>query len=263
MRWLSTLLALPLLGTCAPAFSQPVGLLVGQTPVVGGSTNQCLTIAAGGKLSSGACGGSVSAPLTLTNTVSGSAATATLTLNPTWNTSGNPSAMVVDATITAVGQQTQSRLASFKADGSEVVAVDPYGALSWNNNNVRMMGWNDGLSLYPGAPYGADPSFWIGQPLAGTFGIYSRQGYNIGFTKSDSAAKEATVAISYSADGVLEVNNGTKGTLGSTITVGHTIAPATAPAAPAAGWTLYVDSGDANKLKAKAANGTVVTLGTP
>jgi hypothetical protein len=37
----------------------------------------------------------------------------------------------------------------------------------------------------------------------------------------------------------------------------------TAPASPASGWTLYVDSGDSNKLKAKASTGTVVTLGTP
>lgn len=43
----------------------------------------------------------------------------------------------------------------------------------------------------------------------------------------------------------------------------NTIAPATAPSSPASGWVLYVDSGDSNKLKAKASTGTVVTLGTP
>lgn len=42
-----------------------------------------------------------------------------------------------------------------------------------------------------------------------------------------------------------------------------TLTPATAPAAPASGWTLYCDSGDLNKLKAKASTGTIVTLGTP
>lgn len=42
------------------------------------------------------------------------------------------------------------------------------------------------------------------------------------------------------------------------------IVPAiTAPSAPASGWVIYCDSGDSNKLKAKAANGTTVTLGTP
>jgi len=44
---------------------------------------------------------------------------------------------------------------------------------------------------------------------------------------------------------------------------GMTIEPTTAPSSPASGWTIYVDSGDSNKLKAKASNGTVVTLGTP
>lgn len=38
--------------------------------------------------------------------------------------------------------------------------------------------------------------------------------------------------------------------------------PAVAPAAPASGWYLYVDSGDGNKLKTVASTGTIVTLGT-
>lgn len=40
-------------------------------------------------------------------------------------------------------------------------------------------------------------------------------------------------------------------------------APVGAPASPAAGWYIFTDSGDGNKLKAKASTGTVVTLGTP
>lgn len=55
--------------------------------------------------------------------------------------------------------------------------------------------------------------------------------------------------------------NGSTGLLD--LTKGTTIAPAAAPATPASGWVLYVDSGDGNKLKAKASTGTVVTLGTP
>lgn len=39
--------------------------------------------------------------------------------------------------------------------------------------------------------------------------------------------------------------------------------PQAPPDAPASGWVLYTDSSDANKLKALAANGTTVTLGTP
>lgn len=39
--------------------------------------------------------------------------------------------------------------------------------------------------------------------------------------------------------------------------------PGTAPASPSSGWAFYVDSGDGNKLKAKASTGTTVTLGTP
>lgn len=39
---------------------------------------------------------------------------------------------------------------------------------------------------------------------------------------------------------------------------------AAAPASPSSGeWVIYVDTGDGNKLKAKASTGTVVTLGTP
>lgn len=41
------------------------------------------------------------------------------------------------------------------------------------------------------------------------------------------------------------------------------LTPIAAPASPASGWVLYTDSGDGNKLKAKASTGTVVTLGTP
>ena len=51
--------------------------------------------------------------------------------------------------------------------------------------------------------------------------------------------------------------NGT--TLGALIN----LTPTTAPSAPATGWALYVDSGDSNKLKAKASTGTTVTIGTP
>jgi hypothetical protein len=39
--------------------------------------------------------------------------------------------------------------------------------------------------------------------------------------------------------------------------------PATAPASPTSGWVIYCDSGDSNKLKAKASTGTIVLLGTP
>ena len=48
-----------------------------------------------------------------------------------------------------------------------------------------------------------------------------------------------------------------------THTLGTNLPPQTAPASPASGWTLYTDSGDGNKLKAKASTGTVVTIGTP
>lgn len=41
------------------------------------------------------------------------------------------------------------------------------------------------------------------------------------------------------------------------------LTPAAAPAAPASGWYIYTDSGDANRLKIIASTGTVVTLGTP
>lgn len=39
--------------------------------------------------------------------------------------------------------------------------------------------------------------------------------------------------------------------------------PEVEPDAPATGWILFTDSGDGDKLKAKASNGTVRTLATP
>lgn len=39
--------------------------------------------------------------------------------------------------------------------------------------------------------------------------------------------------------------------------------PAAPPANPGSGWYIYTDSGDLNKLKARASTGTVVTLATP
>lgn len=50
---------------------------------------------------------------------------------------------------------------------------------------------------------------------------------------------------------------------GLVVNVGANLLPQTAPSAPDSGWTLYTDSGDSNKLKAIASNGTIVTLGTP
>jgi hypothetical protein len=43
----------------------------------------------------------------------------------------------------------------------------------------------------------------------------------------------------------------------------HSLRPRAAPSAPASGWVLYCDSGDSNKLKAIASNGTIATIGTP
>ncbi len=50
---------------------------------------------------------------------------------------------------------------------------------------------------------------------------------------------------------------------GKTLTQGVSLPPRAAPSNPSTGWILYTDSGDSNKLKAKASNGTTVTLGTP
>jgi len=48
-----------------------------------------------------------------------------------------------------------------------------------------------------------------------------------------------------------------------TASSGHYYPPQTAPSNPAAGWVIYTDSGDGNKIKAKASTGTTVTIGTP
>jgi hypothetical protein len=56
---------------------------------------------------------------------------------------------------------------------------------------------------------------------------------------------------------------GTFGTWADDTVNTETIVPTTVPASPSHGWTLYCDSGDGNKLKAKASTGTIITLGTP
>jgi len=62
----------------------------------------------------------------------------------------------------------------------------------------------------------------------------------------------------------LAVGNGTVGDTSGTMTAsGQRIVPATAPAAPATGWTIFCDSGDGNKLKAIYSTGTVATIATP
>ena len=77
----------------------------------------------------------------------------------------------------------------------------------------------------------------------------------------------ADTGLARNAAGIVEATNGNPvsqgGTLGGFIGATQTLAPSTAPAAPSSGWTLYTDSGDGNKLKAKASTGTIVTLGTP
>jgi hypothetical protein len=93
---------------------------------------------------------------------------------------------------------------------------------------------------------------------------------------SVGTARQANLGINRFADDVFSISNGTTEwqrinlTTGAaafvgavTHTLGTNLPPQTAPASPASGWVLYTDSGDSNKLKAKASTGTVVTLGTP
>lgn len=54
-----------------PAWAQPQGIVVGQTPVVGGSAAQCLTIGSAGLVSSGSCGGGSSDIVVNTTVVTG------------------------------------------------------------------------------------------------------------------------------------------------------------------------------------------------
>jgi len=89
-----------------------------------------------------------------------------------------------------------------------------------------------------------------------------------GMAMIGTALATGNVAVNYTT----EATTGGAGSLAAAggiyaakqvVSTGHTLVPQTAPASPLSGWTLYTDSGDGNKLKAKASTGTVVTIGTP
>lgn len=103
--------------------------------------------------------------------------------------------------------------------------------------------------------------------------IKNFSGYNALLLNGDSSTTAAGLVCGLTGDNNLYINSGMTsdivfrnngstvlGSLGST---GLTIPPISAPASPSGGWRFYVDSGDGNKLKAKASTGTIVTLGVP
>ena len=197
------------------------------------------------------------------SSVTGTNSYAAASFSPTWNTSGNPIGLLLDATLTAVGNQDTTRVLSARINGSEVVGINAYGMFYMNNIGL-FSPWASGLSVMPGGVNGADPNFFVGPPgVSGTFGAILRRGHVFAIGDPDTASRNNRVGIGWSADGILEINTGTLNTLGWTMSLGHYITATTAPATPAANtFVLYVDSAD-TKLKAKGPSGTVTILANP
>lgn len=280
----SFIIAVAIFLTSLIANAQPVGLVVNSTPVVGGTNGNCLNITAG-KVGSAACGGGGGITVNTTTITGGTTGTllydkagtvgesamgtltanTPLTLSQTWNNNAvSFNALVIDITDSAPygGSPPYPSAFEVRKGGTPQIAIGIDGWF-YPKGSYPLMGPSaDGqaLNFYNAG----DPSLQI----RGN-GYYARTGMQFGFGQSDSASKAPTSAISGVSAGVMELNNGspTSGT-GSyaQINLGTIqLAPAAAPSAPAlsGSWVLYVDSGDGNKLKAIASNGTIALLGTP
>lgn len=97
----------------------------------------------------------------------------------------------------------------------------------------------------------------------------SHGGVTVTFKSTIAGGIDLEPRLQFNSDGSITTCNGGgtcaaaagNGNLG--VKGGIFLTPMAAPSSPASGWAIYVDSGDLNKLKAKASTGTVATLGVP
>lgn len=169
-------------------------------------------------------------------------------------------APTVQTSLSVAGTADPPFTMNFAPNGvsNYVLRIDRYGTISSTGGGIFGQASTDAtqFSTIVGA-----------QSSLGGLGIQKTG--KIYWTSQDGYASPSVLdtGLSRNAAGIIEATKGNPvsqgGTLGGFIGVTQTLAPSTAPAAPSSGWTLYTDSGDGNKLKAKASTGTIVTLGTP
>ena len=165
-----------------------------------------------------------------------------------------------------VGGTTGSAMAVSPSAGGGIIEIDALG----NTDNLWFASAEGTRAAKTATPSGRALGTQIyygytasgGFPWAETATLYVRAAENFDGTHAassltiettDSASQTMAPRLLIDGAGNTNIENGALGIL----------TPITAPASPATGWLLYVDSGDGNKLKAKASTGTVVTLATP
>ncbi|HWB48358.1 MAG TPA: hypothetical protein VG651_04550 [Stellaceae bacterium] len=190
----------------------------------------------------------------------------------TWTLDGSPQTVSAPTAMTGVGGQYFPVVWS---NGQDVAFTIPTGS-------QPTTAFGPGGIQTPSAVFetGADNNLTIAVD-----GAYSQINFKAGMFIQGGASSDPHMNFAAPSGGghVFSVNSAVKASINTTglVSSAHsqlgdatnywgacfeetvTLIPETAPSAPAVGWTLYVDSGDSNKLKAKAATGTIVTLGTP
>lgn len=175
----------------------------------------------------------------------------------------------------AIGYQAARGSAGLSANGLVVIGDNAGANLTGASDSNTLIGYSSGVGVTTGKW-----NTFLGSQ-ATTYGQVTTGNQNIAIGYDVSV-------VSTTANGQMTIGNYIYGTgltgTGNTISTakiglgvkapetplhvaagGITINTGTAASSPTASgaWVLYVDSGDSNKLKAKASNGTTVTLGTP
>lgn len=211
----------------------------------------------------------------------------TLTGNTTLPGSGQiSSAGIIGIGMTPIVGMTLAPGKSWRAYNSFTDASNgEWAQISWSSNilligtNKNGTGVTRGLEILCGGAVAIDygvstvGAWTSSSSFNAQAGIYSGGGLNgyVFISPGDPSStgyfawhKQDGSRLAYmgfsGTDVPLNLENGAKFVINGGAT---RMTPIAAPSSPATGWYLYVDSGDSNKLKAKASTGTVVTLGTP
>lgn len=243
-------------------------LELGTTVITGGSTGHIL-YDNGGLLGEYSITGTGDVVMSNNPTLTGGGTVTTnnpaLAISQTWNAAAvSFKAVTIDVTALAAYSGGPPYPAAFQVNnaGSPQIAIGIDGWFYPKGSYALMGSSGDGQALNFYQP--VDPVHQIKGA-----GFYTRLNNYFGWGPADSASKTPVTSLTSPSAAVVEVNNGTRvssgGSYGEIDLATVQLAPAAAPAAPAlaGAWVLYVDSGDGNKLKAKASTGTVVTIGTP